>query len=131
MSKYNNKKVVYEGITFDSEMECEYYKYLLTQYDKNDIVLQPRFLLQTGFIKDGIKKILPIVYVADFMIKHKIVVDVKGFETADFTLKKKMFWFNFPNFDLMIITKAPKWTGENWIEVDRLKKMRKNKKEGK
>ena len=29
MSKYNNKKVVYAGITFDSKAERDYYLYLL------------------------------------------------------------------------------------------------------
>ena len=129
MSKYNNKKVVYEGITFDSEMECEYYKYLLTQYNKNDIILQPEFILQTGFVRKG-KKILPIKYIADFRIGN-IVIDLKGFTTIEFAIKKKMFWYNYPHLDLLVITKAPKWTGEKWIEIDRLKKMRKNKKEGK
>ena len=85
-SKYKNKKCEFEGLVFDSQMELEYYKYILTQYNKEDIVLQPRFLLQTSFVRKG-KNVLPIVYIADFMIKNSIVVDIKGFETADFTYR--------------------------------------------
>lgn len=48
MSKYNNKKVVYAGITFDSKAERDYYLYLLDLKQRGivtDIQLQPSFFI--------------------------------------------------------------------------------------
>ena len=39
MSKYNAKKTEYNGIVFDSAVECDYYKHL--ENKMNECVLQP------------------------------------------------------------------------------------------
>lgn len=56
MSKYNNKKVKLDGHVFDSEAESKYYELLKERQDAGGIQaidLQPLFVLQTGFKKNG------------------------------------------------------------------------------
>lgn len=96
-SKYNNHKVELDGYVFDSKAEAEYYSQLKLRKRANDIKsfkLQPEYILQSGFVKDG-KKYQPIKYIADFEIHHKDgsieVVDVKGVQTQVFRLKMRMF----------------------------------------
>ena len=49
LNKYGAKKVLIDGITFDSKAEAKFY----TQLKENgvDFELQPRFLLQDSFKK--------------------------------------------------------------------------------
>lgn len=120
------KKVLFDGITFDSQMECDYYIELLTTYKKSDIIIQPKFMLLEKFEKNG-KKHRAIEYSADFQIGNQ-VYDVKGFSTIQFIIKRKLFDYRYPDLDLNLVTKAPKWYGAKWIDVDLLKKMRKARK---
>ncbi|HBF3147915.1 TPA: DUF1064 domain-containing protein, partial [Clostridioides difficile] len=49
MSKYNNKKIVIDGIKFDSKDESEYYLYLKEKKENGEIKdfgLQQKFELQ-------------------------------------------------------------------------------------
>lgn len=101
--KYNNKKKVFNGITFDSEMEAEYYQHLIIAYRREDIKLQPVFLLQPSFKKFG-KTHRAIEYKGDFQIEN-VVYDVKGFETADFKIKRKMFEYRYPALQLVLVKK--------------------------
>ena len=96
MNKYRNIKVKVDGITFDSKAEALRYKQLLLMQKANyinDLKLQPRFLLQKSFKKNG-KTYRKIEYVADFMYQENgktIVEDVKGMETKEFKIKRKLF----------------------------------------
>lgn len=133
-SKYNNKKVTVDGITFDSEMEYRYYKYL-KQLEQQGIIseflMQKEYIVFEGYTKDG-KKVLPIKYKADFEVHYPDnrveVIDIKGFETPDFKLKKKLFEYRFP-FKLKLITFSKIDGG--WITLDDLKKARKERKKQK
>ena len=103
-SKYHNRKVEYrdpktgETITFDSEKERDYYlllkdrerrgeiRYLTRQYE---IEIQPSFIDKRG------KKIRRITYKADFAYcdpkdGNLHIIDVKGFKTEIYKLKKKL-----------------------------------------
>lgn len=132
--KYKNKKVVVEGINFDSKMESDYYLYL-KQLEKQGIVseflMQKSYTLLEGYDKEG-KKIRPIIYKADFEVHyadgHIEVVDVKGFLTADFKLKKKLFEYRFP-FVLKLV-KFSKIDG-GWIELEEYEKAVKERKKQK
>lgn len=129
MTKYKNKKIEFEGIMFDSEMELNFYKYLLTKYKKEEIVLQPKFLLQESFRDNQGMLQRKIEYIADFMILNtKEVIDIKGFQDQKFPIKKKLFLYKYRDYTLKLITKAPKYTGKEWIELDELKKVRKGRK---
>ena len=45
INKYKNKKVEFEGIKFDSEMEKDFYIYLLKNHKKDEIIIQPSYTL--------------------------------------------------------------------------------------
>jgi len=95
-SKYKNKKVIYDGIKFDSLLEMRRYKELVILRDLGEIrnlELQPKFLLQDKFRHEG-KGIRAIHYVADFKYirgNTVIVEDAKGMETDVYKIKKKLF----------------------------------------
>lgn len=108
MSKYNNKKVQVDMYVFDSIAESKRYKELklLEKVGKiKELELQPRFLLQEGFKKNG-KTYRKIEYVADFQYEENgklVVEDVKGIQTDVFKLKHKLFEHEYPDFELRII----------------------------
>lgn len=131
MTKYHAKKTEIDGVQFDSKIEGQYYLHLKEQQKKGNIAafnLQPRFLLQEGFRKNG-KWYRPIEYVADFEIVHNDgsieIVDVKGFETADFKIKRKLFEKKYP-YTLNLVKYVKKWGG--WITTDEWKKLKKEEK---
>lgn len=69
MNKYRNKKVIVEDYVFDSIQESRRYKELklLSKAGEiKDLQLQPHFLLQEAFKKNG-KTYRKIEYIADFM----------------------------------------------------------------
>ena len=127
MAKYNNNLVTYDNIKFDSEMERDFYIYLLTKYEKNDIKIQPVFELQPKFTDIDNKKIRAITYSADFQVGI-IVFDVKGMTTQQGEMRIKMFKYVHRDLYLKVITKAPKYLCKDWIELDDLKKARKVRK---
>lgn len=108
-SKYRNNKVIVDDIIFDSIKEANFYLELKIRVKAKDIKsfeLQPKFLLQDSFVKNG-EKIRKITYIADFLIYHingeKTVVDVKGYETQAFKLKRKLFEAKYSDMKLLII----------------------------
>lgn len=127
MNKYKNKKVIYDGIVFDSEMEREFYTHLLSKYSKNDIKIQPVFELQPKFRDSDNKLVRAITYTADFQVGNT-VWDVKGMVTQQGEMRIKMFKFKHPGLKLEIITKAPKYMGIEWVTIEELKKVRKERK---
>ena len=108
MNKYRNKKVQIDMYVFDSIAESKRYKELalLQRAGKiSELQLQPKFLLQESFRKNG-KTYRKIEYIADFMYEenNKIIVeDVKGKETEVFKLKHKLFEKKYPELELRII----------------------------
>lgn len=96
-SKYGNKKTVVDGITFDSKAEAIYYgqlKWLKQHKQIKNFELQPKFVLQEGFKKNG-KTFRSITYKADFKVidlDGKVqIIDIKGALTKDFQIKRKLF----------------------------------------
>ena len=108
MNKYRNKKVIVDGEEFDSKKEGNRYKELklLLKVGKiSNLELQPRFLLQDGFKKNG-RTFRKIEYIADFKYIENgktIVEDVKGMQTDVFKIKHKIFEKVYPNLELRII----------------------------
>ncbi|WP_432806485.1 DUF1064 domain-containing protein [Lederbergia lenta] len=123
-SKYGNKQTTVDGFVFDSKAEAKYYQQLKWLQECKEILffrMQPRYLLQEAFEKDG-KTHRKIEYVADFEVHRKDgsieVIDVKGVETDVFKMKAKMFHKKYPH-KLSVVTLDPV---QGWIELDKLKK---------
>ena len=125
-NKYGNKKVVVDNVKFDSIAEAKYHeqlKWLLQAKQIKSFKCQPKFLLQEAFKKNG-ETVRKIEYIADFEI-HNLdgsieIVDVKGAETKEFLIKKKLFLKKY-DYPLKIVT-LDKTLG--WIELDKLKKIK-------
>lgn len=101
-NKYKNKKVIYNGIKFDSIKEKNRYMQLLYLEKAGlikDIKLQYEFELQPAFTLNK-KKIRKITYIADFYyydnnLNDYVVEDAKGIRTDVYKLKKKMFEYKY------------------------------------
>lgn len=103
-TKYKAKKTTVDGITFDSKKEASYYCVLRDMQERGEIIgleLQPSFLLipsQYGEVYGKRKCLFRAVhYKADFRYfdcttKKVIVVDVKGFKTPVYRLKKALLY---------------------------------------
>lgn len=114
-NKYNNKKVTYDGITFDSKKEMKRYcelKLLEKAGKIQDLELQVKYILlypqyetierygvKGQRLKDGQKCIeKECAYIADFSYTEdgeRIVEDVKGMRTKDYIIKRKLmlYWY--------------------------------------
>lgn len=107
-SKYHNKKVTIDGITFDSIRESRRYNELmLLLYAKeiSNLELQPEFELLEAFTDAEGKKHRGILYISDFsymdrQTKRCIVEDCKGMRTQVYLLKKKLFLSKYPHLIL-------------------------------
>lgn len=113
-SKYHNKKVVYEGISFDSTKEMKRYVFLKDMEDKGvieNLERQFRFVLIPSITEDRIVHLktkdkvvkktvqLAITYTCDFRYDHDgvtIVEDIKASPKSAaldkvFLIKEKLF----------------------------------------
>ena len=112
INKYGNKKVVVDGMDFDSNLESERWKELRILEKANlikDLRRQIKFELQPSYKKND-KTIQSIKYIADFMYydlnkKQFVVEDTKGFKTDVYKLKKKIFEYKYPDIDFREIRK--------------------------
>lgn len=137
-SKMKNKKVIIDGIKFDSTVEGEYYEYLMLQESMGKIKkfrLQPVYILQEKFKHPRDGHIQAITLRADFVVTdnrgNAYVVDVKGQPTPDAKIKRKMFLNKF-DLPLLWISKSKKWGTDGWIDYFELEKIRRdNRKEKK
>lgn len=101
--KYNARKTTVDGLTFDSQKEADYYcqlKIRVLAGEVENFELQPEFVLQEEFIRDG-RKYAPIIYRADFKLIYpdgrEEIVDVKGHKTREYRMKKKMLMARYPD----------------------------------
>lgn len=103
MTKYNNKKIVIDGIKFDSKLESSFYIYLKAL--NLELTLQPKFNLQPSF-KIGVKTYRAIDYLADFSFTWRgqiLVIDAKGMETEIFKIKRKLLLFRYPGINFYAV----------------------------
>ena len=109
-NKFSAKKVIIDGITFDSQKEARRYnelRLLERAGEIKDLELQPRFLLQDAFKRAG-KTHRKIEYVADFRYTNasgeQIVEDVKSPPTRKhpvYRLKKKLLLKRYPHLTFL------------------------------
>ena len=97
-NKYNARKTVMCGHTFDSKREAEIYLDLLSRKQHGEILrigFQPQYTLLEGFKDNTGKNQKPITYTADFLVEYADgrheVIEVKGMRTRDYLLRKKLF----------------------------------------
>lgn len=103
--KYHNKKIVIDGIKFDSIKESNRYRELKLLEKANlitELQLQKKFILQPKYINNNNEHMRSITYTSDFYYYDKqkdkyIVEDVKGYKTDVYRLKKKIFEYQYPN----------------------------------
>ncbi|MBR4486086.1 DUF1064 domain-containing protein [bacterium] len=100
-SKYHNKKVEYDGHTFDSQKEKAYYiklKLMEKADEIFDLELQKEFVLIETF-KLNDKTYRKMSYYADFTYLDKEgkyhIIDVKGIRTKEYLLKKKLLAWKY------------------------------------
>ena len=62
----------------------------------------------------------------DRFVEFKQVIDTKGFADSVALMKRKMFWFHYPDVDYRWITYSKIDGG--WVDYDDLKKARKERK---
>lgn len=106
MSKYKNQRTEIDGHKFPSLREAEYYllyKSMLQHKQLIKLELQPKFTLQPGFINKAGKRVKPITYKADFLLTfpggRQKVIEVKGYRTRDYQLRRKMFEYKFKEYE--------------------------------
>ena len=139
-SKFNvdkdKEKRTYDGIVFDSQLEMKYYRDVLCPLVESGQVkhfeLQKKYELQPKFIHDN-KAVLPITYVADFYIEYTDgsikVIDIKGMPDSIAHLKRKMFWYCYPDITYLWIVYVKKFGG--WITYEEAKRLRAQEKKAK
>ena len=144
-SKFNvdkdKEKRTCDGIVFDSCMEMKFYRDVVLPQKRSGIIsnfeLQKEYVLQPKF-HNGEKWVQPITYVADFYIEYSdgtsVVIDTKGCPDSVAKLKRKLFWYVYPNIEYKWIVYSKTDGDENndgWCEyeyVQRQRKIRKKKK---
>lgn len=139
-SKYNvSRNTVnrtYDGIVYDSAVEMKFMRdYIVPKLESGELIKaerQVKYELQPSYRHDG-KLVRAINYVADFVItyadNHEVVIDIKGMADAQAKLKRKMFWYRFPDVDFQWIVYAKKFGG--WIEYDKCNALRRIEKKRK
>lgn len=99
--KYGNRKMIVDGIKFDSKLEaCRYQELKLMQRAGviSDLKLQVKYELIPAQKIDGKVAERACSYVADFVyydnqLKQQVVEDTKGMKTKDYVLKRKMMLY--------------------------------------
>ena len=131
----DKEKRTCNDIVFDSVLEMKYYRdVVLPKVESGEIKyfeLQKKYILQEGFEHNG-KRVLPIIYIADFYIEYSngksVVIDIKGCPDTTAKIKRKLFWYRYPDIDYQWITYIKKFGG--WGNYDEYNKLRKQIKRG-
>ena len=108
---------------------------ILPKMGSGDILsceMQVKYELQQKFSHDD-KTVLPINYIADFVVEYKnghiTVFDTKGMPDNVAILKRKMFWFKYPDIDYQWISYSKIDGG--WVAYEKVKQGRKERKKSK
>ena len=136
-SKFNvssdKARRTFDGIVFDSELEMKYYRdVVLPAYNAGEIIkyeLQKKYILQPSFKHDN-ETVRAIFYVADFYIEyadgHTEVIDTKGMPDNTALMKRKMYWYHFPDTIYKWVCYSKIDGG--WCDYEYVKQQRKKRK---
>ena len=104
--KFGAVATVNDGIRFDSQLEAKYYSLLKLQQHEGSVLF---FLRQVPLHIHGPEKSANIKYVCDFQVFYSDgrveFIDIKGFETPDFKMKKKLVEANYP-IDITVLKRG-------------------------
>ena len=133
--KYNARKTVVDGISFDSKAEAEYYihlKYLQSINVVRSFYLQPVINIIPNFKYDG-KTIRKMDYRLDFKVEYTDgtteYIDIKGMATTDAKMKLKLARYFNQDKKTTWISRSLKYGDDfGWIEFDELQKKRREAK---
>ena len=133
--KYNAKKTVVDGISFDSKAEAEYYihlKYLQSINIVRSFYLQPVINIIPKFKYEG-KTIRKMDYRLDFKVEYTDgtteYIDIKGMATTDAKMKLKLARYFNQDKKITWISRSLKYGDDfGWIEFDELQKRRREAK---
>lgn len=117
--KYKSTPTIIDGIRFSSKLESKRYEYLKElekEHKITNLELQPAFLLQPSFRKDG-ELFRKVEYVADFRYfdvenNKEVIEDVKSYITEKdglFRIKRKLFEYKYPNKLTIVNRKGKEW----------------------
>lgn len=99
--KYGAKPRITDGIRFDSQIESRYYEKLKLRQASGEVIF---FLRQVPLHLPG--KVKLVVDFVEFLSDQNVrFIDVKGFETKDFIMKKKMAEALYP-IEIEIVKKV-------------------------
>lgn len=107
--KYNAHAATVAGVRFDSQAEAARYGELALLQAAGaicDLTIHPRYELQPAFTDSAGQRWAAITYEADFGYTEDgapVVEDVKGYQTAVFQLKRKLFMARYPALTLRVI----------------------------
>lgn len=118
-----------DGIIFDSILEMKYYRDVLCpKVESGDVVyfeLQKPYELQPEFVHDD-RRVRAVTYVADFFIRYadgrEEVIDTKGCPDTSAILKRKLFWYKYP--DTIYIWVGYSRIDGGWVPYETIKKGR-------
>ncbi len=109
-TKYNSKKTIIDWITFDSQLEWRFYKFIISNPDIILLDRQTKFILQDKFRHDKVA-IREIAYKCDFYIEYewdRYYVDSKWNQDSLFKLKHKMWLKRYWQENILIVCKTIK-----------------------
>lgn len=96
MPKYGNRKIIRDGIEFDSIKECQRYcelKLMQRAGVISDLQMQVSFELIPSQRIDGKVAERAVNYIADFVYQQNgqtVVEDTKGYKTPEYIIKRKL-----------------------------------------
>lgn len=99
MAKYGNRKIIRDGIEFDSIKECQRYcelKLMQRAGVISDLQMQVSFELIPTQRIDGKVVERAVNYIADFVYKQDgqtVVEDTKGYKTPEYIIKRKLMLY--------------------------------------
>jgi hypothetical protein len=130
-NKYGARKTMYKNVRYDSKMEAAYAAELDKQLKSGTIdkvERQPHYDILSSGETEWVMKYKKVVYTPDFLVTYQDgrqeAIEVKGKETRDYLVRKKLFYASYPQIPLRVVTYT-KRTG--WIELEALKKLRRER----
>jgi len=136
-SSSGKKKRTFNGDLFDSLTELHYLKeVILPLIETGEVVSYERqipYILQEGFVNFEGKKILPIKYIADYVVTysdgHVEVIDVKGNPDQTSRIKRKLYQKRYPDtIYYWMVRNLSRGGWQRYEELEQKKKLEKKAK---